>query len=564
MWLKTASSTHHLLPSDATFRSEALVNAGGITLQLLEPEALISPTLVFSIPSPAPAAPTPSLTRAAGWIVASLENPATLTGVVITNSGNASPSQVRIKACLQSAWVPLLPVDVFPCPTSNTPISFPPLCASALHLEFGSLSPNGLWQPQPVTQISDLQLSVSTAPGDLSLAISGQAPFWQQSGLLTKPVDLGEALVAACEAALASRNSSGPLTLLLRADLPGSLTIQYSPGTQQRQILTGADLPAWQAIPLCWQPQPSAARGLLPATQLSEAALAAPAHHWQSHGNVQLPLPSDCKLRALSFSLQPKPPQRCLPPPPLADSVAADSFRHFLHASGGEALAQAIDLAADAAGDTLSLLGFDLPLLARSDTASATLALHGDANGHPADVPLHGDPVALAWPGIASQGDANGWFSASLAEPLSVLSGRIWLVLSVIEGSLLWPLFGAAPARCGPCLRRPAAQTWLPLAASAAPNQAAAMRLLLADANADSFPVLKLQLGNVIVSLPVDSDGTVALNESLLQRLNHPMNASAQELTLEASGAIPGPLMLNQLRLEVITPVSSASPAAKT
>ena len=41
--------------------------------------------------------------------------------------------------------------------------------------------------------------------------------------------------------------------------ITGSLTINFSPGSQLRQILTGADLPAWQAIPLCWQSQRSAA-----------------------------------------------------------------------------------------------------------------------------------------------------------------------------------------------------------------------------------------------------------------------------------------------------------------
>jgi hypothetical protein len=57
----------------------------------------------------------------------------------------------------------------------------------------------------------------------------------------------------------------------------------------------------------------------------------------------------------------------------------------------------------------------------------------------------------------------------------------------------------------------------------------------------------------------VQSDGSVVLDPASLQRLHHPMNATANPvLSLTASGSIPGPLPLHHLCLDLVTSTPSS------
>lgn len=508
------------LAGDDPGQAAVPVDAGGLELLLRvgAGDELDAGTLLRLLPAPgsdtpvaeealaavvAGSAGAPNGSTAQAWISADWGAERPLCCIHVALPAGTPAGKARVKVFSGGVWVPLMPADVIDTGSARR---FPPVMASQAMVELVAADEKlpGLWKPAPAA-VASLTVRAATLPGDMSLALAGQAPFFRCTGLLAVAGRRVEGFSAAVNAALAPQRDN-TVRLTLRALTPGRLLLSFQPA-----LLHVQQVPAL-AVPLAWTGAGQAA---------GERAL--------SLGRPKL------QLAELSFDAVPD-----LPPVSLLGAQGPATGSEARYAAAQDGVAQAFALQAPPA----PVIGLDLPLRPRGDAFTGTVALHPDVDGHPAPQPWGGAVLPVQWPVEPDVLAADGWLSLDFPRPLRLPAPAWWVVLSLDGGEALWALGEAPPAAVGACLYRQGQAQWLPARANA-PRWALARLRLQAPGQAATF-ALSVRRGAQAVSLQADEQGHVRADAEALRTLNRD---EGEQLLLRAQASCAGRLQLSRLRL---------------
>jgi hypothetical protein len=415
----------------------------------------------------------------------------------------APAGKARVKVFSGGVWLPLMPADLI---DTGSEQRFMPVMASKVMVELVVTDAQfpALWKPT-TAQVTDLAVRAATLPGELSLAVAGQPPFFRRTGLLPGAGLRAEGLAAAVNAALLP-GADNVLRLTLKAGTPGKLRLAFQP----------------VALHVLRQ-----AEGVLPVGWTGTG---------QAVGVQRLGLPQPgAQIAELVFRMKPE-----LPPVMLLGAEGGAVLPQACYASPTDGVAQAFVLEEAPA----PVIGLDLPLGLRGTALAGSVALHADHNGRPAPQPYGGAELPLAWSAGADPRGGEGWLSLDFPRPLKLPDPAWWVVLTLSEGEALWFLGANPPTPAGDCVYRQGEAPWLP----AAPQQHrwAPARLRLLAPQATPVLVLKARRGSQEVVLRPDEEGHVRADAEALRVLNRD---TGMELQLRAEASCAGRLVLSGLRL---------------
>lgn len=437
------------------------------------------------------------------WVSADWGAERPLCCLTVALPGGKPAGKARVKVQSGGVWLPLMPADVIDTGSAQR---FVPVMASKVMVELIAADEKfpGLWKPAPAP-VAALEARAATLPGDLSLAVAGQLPFFRWTGLLPGAGLRADGLAAAVNPLLAS-GTDNTVRLTLKAGTAGQLRLPFQPAVLH--VLRVASL----TLPLGW------------------------AGTGQAVGQQVLSLgKAGAQIAELVFDLKAE-----LPPVTLLGADGALPSGAARYASALDGVAQGFNLDEAPA----PVLGVDLSLRRRSEALSGSVALHPDLNGRPAPQPYGGAVLPIEWPAGADPRGPDGWLSLDFPRPLQLPDAAWWVVLSLGEGEALWALGDAPPAPAGGCVYRQGEAQWLPVMPEGARWALARLRLLAQGVT----PVFSLSArrGAQVVSLWPDDAGHVRADAEALRVLNRDGGA---ELVLRAEASCAGRLDLSRLRL---------------
>ena len=438
------------------------------------------------------------------WISADWGAERPLCGLHVALPAGAAPGKVRVKVFSGGVWVPLMPADVL---DTGSPQRFAPVMASQAMGELVAADDKlpGLWKPAQAP-VAAFSVRAATLPGDLSLALAGQPPFFRWTGLLPTAGLRVDGFTAAINAALAPERDN-TVRLTLRAGLAGRLRAALQPAVLQVQRHPAL------ALRLAWTAAGQAA---------GEQAL--------DLGRPKL------QLVELSFDVAAE-----LPPVDLLGAETPATVAEARYAGALDGVAQGFSVPEPPA----PVIGLDLPLRPRGDAFTGTVALHPDVDGHPAPEPWGGAVLPVQWPAPPEALAADGWLSLDFARPLRLPAPAWWMVLSLDEGEALWALGEAPPAAAGACLYRQGQGRWLPARDDAQRWAPVRLRLQAPAQQAAPF-ALSVCRGAQVATLQADELGRVRADAEALRTLNRD---DAAQLLLRAQASRAGRLDISRLRL---------------
>jgi hypothetical protein len=504
------------------------VGPAGLTVELDVPPGLTLDRAALAAQAPGDAETLPlqgatlatsdgksALGRDVGWLSLDWGARRPLASVTV-RSGADQNLRGRLKVAEGGPWFPPLPIDR--C-ALNGETRLPGVAATRLLIEVV----NG---DTPTTaKIEDVLLRVAARPPDLEAAVDPEPSFFRHPVLLgaNEELVLRDDLTGALRRAWPA--AGGKVTVTLRSTAEARLRVTRL--TLHTRAVQRAFHPGAPAVTLAVAPGGSA----LARADVPEGPLA-----------------------AMAFTVRARARRETVPlrPTPRVDPLVAH------HAGAGFEAAQAF-----AARDPAALLaGIDLFLRALTPAVRATVSIHPDASGRPADAPF---PRALAELVLAEPGSAPfapRWTEVTLPAAAAVADRVFWAVLRVAEGEALWPLGKvpdadpAAPAAPRGALWRARGDTaWRERAAPPSyvalidPPWAYARPRFQCDAPAPA-PQITLRWGKTELSAPVGPGGRVALDAAALRALSRPAQGD-QLLGVWVSAAVAAEITLSDLTIEV-------------
>jgi hypothetical protein len=450
------------------------------------------------------------------WLMADFGNERQLSFVQINNYPDtgtlpATNYKARLKLFINGNWLPMLPIDILDL---NTACSFSPIMASKLLIELVEDAGYGLWKPKSdAVDIYALFLKASTTPANLAISIAGKPVDFKHQGFLSNEGVHIDGFANAVNRYLATQPTIHTVPIQLTATGDGNIRVNFKAVT----VTVARELndPVDGVLQMLWQHRENNDKAVAKAAATLDLNKAR------------------AKLLELEFSVAPKLLAHTLLFPANAEQQ-----------SQAQLLTSTFSLAQGFHGNpkTDVLTGLELKLQTRSSNLNASLALHPDQHGYPAQNPYSGAVLAIDWLTDGEPRETDGWLFLPFPSPVKIPDENFWIVLSVQQGEVLWYLADNPPVNADCCLYRKTGEAWM----KRGEQQWAQTRLCVFAAKPKTLTATCIQRGEAKVSLELNAEGKFCADSKALELLN---NNDSQTLRFSFQGASTGTITVRNLRV---------------